>query len=111
MASAGDPVRRPLPLGPASPTYGHRVLSVGDAAGLTKPTTGGGIFYSLFSGRLAAETLIDALRDDRLSRGDLRAYETRWRAELGPHLQVSSYFRRLFTKLTDRQLETLRGAG
>jgi digeranylgeranylglycerophospholipid reductase len=110
MASAGEPMRRLLPLGPASPTYSHRVLAVGDAAGLTKPTTGGGIFYSLFSGRLAAETLIDALRDDRLSRGDLHAYETRWRAELGPHLQVSSYVRRLFTKLTDRQLETLLGA-
>jgi digeranylgeranylglycerophospholipid reductase len=105
-----EPMRRLLPLGPASPTYGHRVLSVGDAAGLTKPTTGGGIFYSLFSGRIAAETLIGALRDDRLSRGDLRAYETRWRAALGSHLLISSYFRRLFTKLADREIETLLGA-
>jgi geranylgeranyl reductase family protein len=105
-----EPMRRLLPLGPASPTYGHRVLAVGDAAGLTKPTTGGGIFYSLFSGRLAAETLIGALRDDRLSRGDLRGYETRWRAQLGPHLHISSYFRRLFAKLTDREIETLLGA-
>jgi len=110
MASAQEPMRRLLPLGPASPTYGDRVLAVGDAAGLTKPTTGGGIFYGLFSGRLAAETLINALRDDRLSRGDLRAYETRWRAALGPHLRISSYFRRLFAELTDPELETLLGA-
>jgi digeranylgeranylglycerophospholipid reductase len=109
-ASAPEPTRRLLPLGPASPTYGHRVLSVGDAAGLTKPTTGGGIFYSLFSGRLAAETLIGALRDDRLSRGDLCAYEARWQAALGPHLLISSHFRRLFAKLTDREIETLLGA-
>ena len=105
-----EPMRRLLPLGPASPTYGHRVLAVGDAAGLTKPTTGGGIFYSLFSGRLAAETLIRALRDDRLSRGDLHVYEARWRAQLGPHLYISSYLRRLFTKLTDHEIETLLGA-
>ena len=39
-----------------------RVLAVGDAAGLAKPTTGGGIYYSLLSGRLAAEVLVSALR-------------------------------------------------
>ena len=46
-SAAGAPVRRLLPLAPARRSYGHRVLTVGDAAGLTKPTTGGGIFYGL----------------------------------------------------------------
>ena len=99
--------RRLLPLAPVGKTYGERVLAVGDAAGLTKPTTGGGIFYSLLSGLLAAETLTGALRRDRLADRDLRVYETRWRARLDPHLRVSSYVRRLFVKLTDRELETL----
>ena len=101
------PIRRLLPLAPARRTYGHRVLTVGDAAGLTKPTTGGGIFYGLLSGLLAAETLTGALRRDRLAAGDLRAYEDRWRARLGPHLQISSWVRGLFTRLTDQELETL----
>src|SRR5262249_62354889 len=64
-STAPVPLRRLLPIGPASPTYGDRVLTVGDAAGLTKPTTGGGIFYSLLSARLAAETLGQSLRDSR----------------------------------------------
>jgi geranylgeranyl reductase family protein len=102
-----EPMRRLLPVGPASPTYGDRVLTIGDAAGLTKPTTGGGIFYSLLSARLAAETLITALRDDRVSGANLAVYEARWRERLGPHLRISSYFRRLFTKLTDPEIETL----
>jgi flavin-dependent dehydrogenase len=80
---------------------------VGDAAGLTKPTTGGGVFYSLLSGLLAAETLTEALRRDRLEAGDLRAYERRWRALLGPHLWISSRVRHLFARLTDPELETL----
>jgi len=101
------PIRRLLPLAPARRTYGHHVLTVGDAAGLTKPTTGGGIFYGLLSGLLAAETLTGALRRDRLAAGDLRAYEDRWRARLGPHLQISSWVRGLFTRLTDQELETL----
>jgi digeranylgeranylglycerophospholipid reductase len=109
LASAPDAsaVRRLLPLTPARRSYGHRVLTVGDAAGLTKPTTGGGIFYSLLSGQLAAETLTGALRRDRLEAGGLRAYEGRWRARLGADLQLSSCVRRLFARLTDRELETL----
>ncbi|HEV8437590.1 MAG TPA: NAD(P)/FAD-dependent oxidoreductase [Methylomirabilota bacterium] len=100
-------IRRLLPLGPVNKTYGERVVAVGDAAGLTKPTTGGGIFYSLLSGLLAAETLSEALRRDRLGEAALRVYETRWRARLDPHLRVSSYLRRLFIKLTDQEMETL----
>ena len=108
LASApGIPVRRLLPLTPARRSYGHRVVTVGDAAGLTKPTTGGGIFYGLLSGLLAAETLTDALRGDRLEAGDLRNYEARWRARLSPHLWISSCVRRLFARLTDRDLERL----
>jgi digeranylgeranylglycerophospholipid reductase len=105
-----ETMRRLLPVGPASPTYGDRVLTIGDAAGLTKPTTGGGIFYSLLSARLAAETLIEALRDDLLSSADLAVYEARWRARLGPHLKISSRIRRLFTKLADHEIDKLLGA-
>jgi geranylgeranyl reductase family protein len=99
--------RRLLPLGPVSRTFGERILAIGDAAGLTKPTTGGGIFYSLLSARLAAETLAEGLRRDQVSEGGLSVYEARWRARLEPHLRASSYLRRLVTKLTDRELETL----
>ncbi len=103
----GTPFRRLLPLAPARRSYGDRVLTVGDAAGLTKPTTGGGIFYSLLSGQFAAETLTGALRRDRLAARDLRAYEGRWRARLGPHLWISSSVRHLFARLGDQELETL----
>ena len=76
------------------------MVAVGDAAGLTKPTTGGGIFYSLLSGALAAETLVAALRRDQLGESSLLAYERQWKARLDPHLSVSSYLRRLYIKLS-----------
>ncbi len=101
------PWRRLLPLGPVPRTYAARVLAVGDAAGLTKPTTGGGIFYGLLSGALAAETLAEALRRDRLSADALAAYERGWRARLGSHLALSSYVRRLLVTLDDAGLEAL----
>jgi flavin-dependent dehydrogenase len=106
-AEPGAHVRRVLPLGPASKTHGHRVLVVGDAAGLTKPTTGGGIFYALLSGLLAVETLSDALRRDQLGEARLRDYERLWRARLDSTLRVSSYVRRLFTRLTDAEFDAV----
>jgi len=50
------PRQKVLPLAPIDRTYAERVLVLGDAAGLVKPTTGGGIYYGLLSARLAAET-------------------------------------------------------
>jgi flavin-dependent dehydrogenase len=109
-AAPGRAIRRLLPLGPLAKTYAHRVLAVGDAAGLTKPTTGGGIFYSLLSAVLAAETLTEALRHDRLGDEALRAYERRWKTRLDSHLRISSYLRRLLIKLSDEEIEILLGA-
>ena len=56
-----------LPLGPIRRTYAARLLAVGDAAGLVKATTGGGIYYSLLSARIAAETLSGALAANDLA--------------------------------------------
>ena len=67
-AALASPRLKLLPLGPVRRTYGDRVLAVGDAAGLAKPTTGGGIYYSLLSGQIAARVLAERLRDDRLRR-------------------------------------------
>ena len=96
-----------LPLGPVRQTYGDRVVAVGDAAGLAKPTTGGGIYYSLLSGRLAADVLVDRLRTDRLSRESLRSYETRWRARLGPELRAGLAFRTLVARFDNRAVDAL----
>jgi len=44
VGGVAPPRLKVLPLGPVARTYGHRVVAVGDAAGLVKPTTGGGIY-------------------------------------------------------------------
>ena len=61
-----------LPLAPVARTWTDRILAVGDAAGLVKPTTGGGIYYGLLSGHIAADVLSDALRDDQLTANRLQ---------------------------------------
>ena len=106
-ASIGPPRLKMLPLGPVRRTYAHRVLAVGDAAGLVKPTTGGGIYYGLVSGALAAGALDDALRRDRLGASQLRRYESRWRRRLGQEIRIGLAFRRIAARLSDETIDAL----
>jgi flavin-dependent dehydrogenase len=98
-------IRRALPVMPAKRSYGARVVAVGDAAGLTKPVTGGGIFYSLLSAKLAAETLVEALRADDLSPARLSQYQAHWQDRLMPEIRVARWFRHLLARLTDEELD------
>ncbi len=102
-----EPRLKMLPLGPVTRTYGARVLAVGDAAGLVKPTTGGGIYYGLLSGEFAAETLDDALKADDLRDTRLRAYETRWRERLGAEIRIGLAFRMLASRLNDHAIDSM----
>jgi len=101
------PRLRLLPLAPARATYAPRVLVVGDAAGLVKPTTGGGIYYGLVSGGLAAEALHPALDSDDLTARALSVYETRWRERLGPDIRAGLAFRTLAARLGDQSIRAL----
>ncbi|MGE0704126.1 MAG: NAD(P)/FAD-dependent oxidoreductase [Vicinamibacterales bacterium] len=105
--SLPEPRRKLLPLAPVSRTFGHRVLAIGDAAGLVKPTTGGGIYYGIISGSLAADVLGAALESDRLGAPDLRKYEKLWRRRLGSEIRVSLAFRRLAERFDDRAINDL----
>ena len=101
------PDRWGIPLKPLSRTYGDRVVVVGDAAGLVKPTSGGGIYYALLSGELAAETLHEAFVADDLSANSLKRYEARWKAVFGRELSIGYCARRLYEALGDHQIERL----
>jgi digeranylgeranylglycerophospholipid reductase len=103
----GRPIQRVLPLRPAPKSFGDQVLVVGDAGGFTKPTTGGGIFYSLLTASLAAETLIEAFKHDRFDAGFLSRYERRWRRRLGRELVVGGWLRNLVAELPDEDIATL----
>jgi geranylgeranyl reductase family protein len=103
----GVVVLRPMPLGPLRRTYGDRVLAIGDAAGLVKPTTGGGIYYSLLSAGWAAEALDSAFARGNFSARTLAGYEETWRSHLGSEIAVGMWFRRLVARLQPTDLAAL----
>lgn len=104
-ARALVPRQKVLPLAPITRTFADRVIAVGDAAGLVKATTGGGVYYSLLSAVLAASVIAPALRADRLGAAALAPYEAAWRARLGPELDAQLQLRRLGQRLTDTEID------
>ena len=107
LAGIPAPRLKMLPLGPVPRTYADRVVAVGDAAGLVKPTTGGGIHYGLLSGSLAAEVLDEALRRDRLNASFLSRYERLWRQRLGQEIRAGLAFRRIAARLSDDSIDEM----
>jgi digeranylgeranylglycerophospholipid reductase len=96
-----------VPIVPLSRTYAERVLAIGDAAGQVKPTSGGGIYFGMLSAELAAETATEALRQGKFGRESLAGYEKRWRACLGLDIKIGTLFRRLFSRMTDHDVDHL----
>ncbi|MFO8143130.1 MAG: NAD(P)/FAD-dependent oxidoreductase [Dehalococcoidales bacterium] len=92
-------------LKPLPRTYGNRVLVVGTAAGQVKPTTGGGIYYGLLCADMAAENLHRALSQNDLSSGRLAGYQREWRKRLGRELGKGYRARRLYQRLSDREID------
>ena len=96
-----------FPAAPLRKTYSDRVLVVGDAAGQVKPTTGGGIFYSLLASEIASGALEQALEEDKLSATRLGAYQKQWKTLLSNELEVGYSARRVFEYLGDSHISSL----
>jgi geranylgeranyl reductase family protein len=94
-----------IPLKPLPRTCGERLLVIGEAAGQVKPTSGGGIYYGLLCADIAAKTLHQALEDGDLSAKRLKRYEREWRKILGRELKIGYWARKLFERLSNRQID------
>ena len=105
--AACQPRQKILPLGPIERTFGDRVVVLGDAAGIVKPTTGGGIYYSLLSASLACDTLAGALGRGDTSAAALGEYQALWRRRLGSELRWQLVLRRIAQRLSDEDIDGL----
>lgn len=92
----------PIPvLGARRPSLVGGMLLVGDAAGQVKATSGGGIYFSLIAGRLAAQAAHEFLGGDA---GALKRYEKQWRARFGRELNFTAFARVTLNHMTDGEL-------
>jgi len=91
-------------LGPMDHFFSGRVVSVGDAAGQTKPTTAGGIYTCGMAGIFAGRTIANALENSNLQL--LQEYEKEWfrmfKREFDKMLLVRRVFEYLDNEAIDR---------
>jgi flavin-dependent dehydrogenase len=96
-----------IPIGLVPTTVTSRGLIVGDAAAQVKPLSGGGIFTGMRCSQIAAQAASSALSAPEEFSEKLQGYESLWRKELGSELEKALFFRRLFVRLTDADLDRL----
>ena len=108
VSSPNVPIRSwVIPVAPLPRTFADRVLAVGDAAGQTKPTTGGGIYYGLLCAEAAAQSAIAAFERGDFRVATLSSYEETWRKKLGHEIRTAAIFRCLAERLNDKDFDDL----
>lgn len=93
--------------GPIVKTFDENLLVVGDAAGQTKPTTGGGVVTGGLCAKLAASVGTNALLEEDLSAEALSIYQKQWKHMLGGEFTKMQTLRRLFLKISDDSLNRI----
>jgi geranylgeranyl reductase family protein len=93
-AEPAGPLRSVSPVYfPARRCFGDGFLLVGDAARVTEPLTGEGIFFALCSGQLAGAVINEALRRGDVSESRLSEYRNACRKEFRRRLRLNKLTR------------------
>ncbi|MHA2357345.1 MAG: NAD(P)/FAD-dependent oxidoreductase [Candidatus Heimdallarchaeaceae archaeon] len=97
-----------IPLGSSiRKTHADNVLVVGDAAGQTKPTTGGGVILGGIAARIAGRIASRAIEENNTSANFLSQYTKLWKKEMSKNLFVMKHVRYYLNSLKERDIERL----
>jgi digeranylgeranylglycerophospholipid reductase len=91
--------------GPIPKAYADGFLAVGDCASQVKPTTGGGVIFSITCATIAAEVAAEALKNADLSEASLRPYQKRFTEAVGFDIGVMLRVRRVLDGFSDEKIE------
>lgn len=93
---------------PLACTVADGLIIVGDAARLSDPITGGGIYNAMYTGRLAAEVATEAIAEKNCSKDFLMVYDETWRtSKMGDALERNYQIKELFVTLDDGIFNTI----
>ena len=88
-------------------TYADNVLVIGDAAGQTKPTTGGGVIFGGIAAQIAGKVASDAVTAEKYTSQYLSEYQKLWKKELKQNLKVMKLIRSYINSLSTKDLDRL----
>lgn len=91
--------------GPADHFIEGRIIYVGDSAGQTKPTTGGGIYFGGVASLLASAALKAKSEDPNISIED--EYEKKWFSRFKREVKYMKDARSCYEKMVNKEIEKL----
>jgi digeranylgeranylglycerophospholipid reductase len=93
---------------PLSCTVADNLLITGDAARLSDPITGGGIYNAMYTGKLAGEVAVAAIRKGDTSKAALMVYDKTWRdGKLGKTLARNYAVKEAFIRMDDNKFNSI----
>lgn len=93
-----------IPIGTPGESRVKNMLSVGDAAGQVKPTTGGGLYPISRTAKIAGLTVAKSSFGDN---NPSTYYRKRWMKEVGEELKKEMLLHKILGQLSDQQLANL----
>jgi len=91
--------------GPIQKFISDKIVTIGDAAGQSKPTTAGGIFSCGMGGILAGKAITNYLETGIKS--DLEEYQTKWQKKFGKEFEKQLFARKILERLDNQTINKL----
>ena len=103
LISGGVSICKPLEC-----TVADGLLIAGDAARVSDPLTGGGIFNGMYTGKLAAEIAAKAISAGDVSKAALMPYDEQWRESyMGKAIARNYIIKEMVIKMSDEELNSI----
>jgi flavin-dependent dehydrogenase len=94
-----------IPVSRRAKTAEGNVILVGDAAGQTKATTGGGIIFGIACAKVAAKSIYRHIKEGR----KLSLYDKDWRKSYGADLKMHAALHDYYSKVSEAHMERFIG--
>jgi len=97
-----------IPVGGPRETVSENIMLVGDAAGQTKASTGGGVITGGICARIAASAAITAIEENNFSQEFLlNSYDRKWRSELEQEFMAHMFLKNIIDSASDYEIDSL----
>jgi len=92
---------------PAEETVRDNIILVGDAARHVDPITGGGLTLCLEGGKIAGETIAEAVKRKEFSKEFLSKYEEKWKEAFGQKIKRNYILKEILLDIDDKTFNTI----
>jgi len=93
--------------GPISRSFNDNFIAVGDVAGQTKPTTGGGVIWGGVCAMIAGRVVAEAVEAGNSTQSFLKKYEILWRKKIWKEIRLTLLARKIADRLSDKTVDKI----